>query len=283
MSNPEEHKTSLGLRAQFKRLPRWARVALAVAIIIAVAWQARQVVFKSQYALPDGLWRGDPVRPVFGPHLFVNHEKPRPQEPPLYAEWGCAPGDDVGLVTCAKDSPITALGCQLIAAPPDVAAFLSNKAEPVVSCALVALNESNEEAGFGHIMCSGGVGWSYVFEVDGEMIVADSLADMQALFAPIETPEEALAYASLVADEHARFEFPLAAPNIVYYERVIEDSYARPEGDNFRVLLHKTNYCGCGTSDDTFQVEIIVSPDGALTYDQRNLVYAGMRRPGCYD
>ena len=116
---------------------------------------------------------------------------------------------------------------------------------------------------------TGGLFGSYVRYIvyqNGEFVLLNTEEDLRKLFAPIESPDEALSY--VLAVKRLSAAYGLAYDPAYKYEvDIIEDTYVTPESDGHLVHLFFDQVFGCGphwTSD----VDVYVSADGII--EQRN-------------
>ena len=104
---------------------------------------------------------------------------------------------------------------------------------------------------------------SLLLEKNGVLIKMSSRAKLAEMFAPIDTPEKALAFAQAATGLDAYFDQGYD-PEMRYLSETIEDSFAEKTEEGYRVLLYDFQVCGCGPHT-TSAVEVIVSRDGEIT------------------
>ncbi len=122
----------------------------------------------------------------------------------------------------------------------------------------------------------------YVIVVEGEPQLVDSVEQMAALYAPIESENEALSYAiattgfSAVYDLH---NFP--RPKI--YMNPIEETYVSEVEDAYLVHLFYTYLCGCGPHINR-AVDVTVRKDGSISLSEFTEAYSDPKLDGmCVD
>jgi hypothetical protein len=110
-----------------------------------------------------------------------------------------------------------------------------------------------------------------VIQRDGQLEVLHSEEEMAGAFAPIESPDEALAYA--VAVTGLGPEYGLShAPNFEYFTDVIEDTTVTEEGDGYLVRLFHFRLFGCGPHE-MLEFDLHVSRAGVIEQRERTALY----------
>lgn len=102
----------------------------------------------------------------------------------------------------------------------------------------------------------------YIIVQDGAFRLIKSGDEFREIYAPIETPEEALSYVLALEDLSAYYGLAYT-PGYKYEVDTIEDSYVLPEGDGYRLHLYAYQLAGCGPHW-TSEVEVQVTRDGAV-------------------
>jgi len=193
------------------------------------------------------------------------------------------PVDDTGRHVCPPDSPLGRLGCNWIEAPD---AGLSNL-EPQVPL---------------NVCWSTGVGGQrlppeeyvyrkgcmlpqyvhYVIQEDGEFVLLKSRANLQKVYAPITSGNEALSYALAATGFQAISGFA-APPNYRTFVDKVKDSQAVPTDQGYLVNLYDYQFCGCGPHT-TFAVDISVKTDGTVEETGRTRAFEDPEQDGlCVD
>ncbi|MBN1484683.1 MAG: hypothetical protein JXA37_08170 [Chloroflexia bacterium] len=112
------------------------------------------------------------------------------------------------------------------------------------------------------------------------MVLAESEKVMQDLFAPIESPEEALIYAQLLSGLQSRDTF-LYNKDLTYFQAVIQTTQVRETSEGYIVNLFHSEVCGCNTYI-TSQVDLLVSYGGSLAWLAAQPIYVRYQA-GCVD
>ncbi|MHB1317715.1 MAG: hypothetical protein ACYCYF_03750 [Anaerolineae bacterium] len=163
------------------------------------------------------------------------------------------------------------MGCDAVALPDALLGGL-DPAYPLLLCEIhpVLHGEDLQEImqgleASGYYFFRGGGLWPvftrYVIQ-DGEGLrLLKRPADLQATFAPIETPEEALSYALAATGLDARYGLQRES-GMAYAVDALEDTYVTESDAGYRVLLYRHQVFGCGPHW-TSAVEVLVEPDGS--------------------
>jgi hypothetical protein len=102
----------------------------------------------------------------------------------------------------------------------------------------------------------------YIIVQDGAFRLIRSEDEFREIYAPIETPEEALSY--VLAVENLSAYYGLAYTSGYKYEvDTVEDSYVTSEGNGFRLHLYDYQLAGCGPHW-TSEVEMQVTLEGIV-------------------
>ncbi len=208
-----------------------------------------------------------------------------------FAAAGC-PTDDAGWPRCLPDSPLAALGCDVMRPVSDLLGGL-NPAYPMAACEIYPhwheedASRSAEalEASGAYILRQGGL-WPvyvrYVVYREGSFAAIQDAAALRALYAPIESPEEALSYALAATDMEALYGLA-REPGYVYAGPLVQDTHVTPMGDGYQVLLYYTRVFGCGPHW-TYAVQIRVNRDGEISELSRTTAFRDKSTDGmCID
>lgn len=102
----------------------------------------------------------------------------------------------------------------------------------------------------------------YVIYREGQFELVQDQAGMQAAFAPVESPEEALSYA-LVSTRLAAYYDLQREPGYRYFVDHLEDTRVAETGDGYGMNLYYYQVCGCGPHTTSI-VNVQVSREGEL-------------------
>jgi hypothetical protein len=227
---------------------------------------------------------------ISGPK-FVNHPRP-PGSLSFEAFEGLGCGTSESGWACEPDSAIRAMGCHDLAEPSALLAGLQPD-YPIMACLVKPLLEEVEpyekletlqsEASF--LYWEGGflpVFYRYVILVDGAPVLLSTAQDVQDRFAPIDTPEEALAYALALSSAGPRFGLT-SNPDLDYSVAQLEDTHVEVLEDGYAVNLYSYQLFGCGPHWTT---EIIyhVTRDGSVETQSSTQVFRNPEQDGlCVD
>jgi hypothetical protein len=106
----------------------------------------------------------------------------------------------------------------------------------------------------------------YVARVGGELVLVDSVESMAAVYAPIESDEEALSYALATTGYSAVYDLE-STPNLELLVDPLEETFVTETSEGYTVHLFDTFLCGCGPHIIR-SVEVQVSRDGKVTQSQ---------------
>lgn len=196
---------------------------------------------------------------------FNNH--PRPNLATNFSpfeEVDC-PLNEYGARICEEDSPLQALGCDEISEPSDLLGGLTPN-YPIALCYVEPflggedLADEPEFPNEGtYFYSSGGLFprfTRYVIYREGEFQLLQNLEEFHAVYAPVDSPEEALGYALAVNRASAYFDLE-HDPQNEYFVDTIEDTHVEIRGDGYLVHLFRYQFFGCGPHNTyalTFQV-----------------------------
>ena len=202
---------------------------------------------------------------------FNNH--PRPDLTADFSPFedaGC-PQNEYGARYCEEDSPLLAFGCDEISETSDLFGGLTPN-YPITYCyvePLLSGEDLPDEPEFPdegtYFYSSGGFFprfTRYVIYKDGEFELLQNLDDFRAVFAPVDTPEEALGYALAVNRASAYFDLE-HDPQYEYFVDTIEDTHVETRSDGYLVHLFRYQFFGCGPHN-TYALTFHVSEQGEI-------------------
>ena len=201
---------------------------------------------------------------------IINH--PPPNIPPVafdeFTNAGCPAGTSDQ--PCGADSPLADFGCNDILIPSNPIGEL-NPPYPIAICQIDLLSgttnpeiESEIERGE-YIYPLGGLSGSYIRYVvfqDGEYRLLKTEEEFRTVYAPIESPEEALSYVLAVTRYSAAYGIEYD-PTMEYEVNKLEDTYVTSEFDGYILHLYFSQFYGCGPHW-TSAVDVHVSFEGVI-------------------
>jgi hypothetical protein len=199
-----------------------------------------------------------------------------------FQEAGCPP-NEYGFETCPTESPLGRLGCEQLRDPGDMIGGLEPQL-PIKIC--LVYGRGAERLPVGEYLynegCSMPMYVRYAIQRDGQLQVLKSEQDMQAVFAPIESEDEALSYAIAVTGLGVRYGLE-ARRGLRYLTDKLEDTYVTATPDGYLVHLFDYRLCGCGPHT-TYSVDVLVSREGQVQELSREPAYEDPEEDGlCVD
>lgn len=164
-----------------------------------------------------------------------------------------APNLTVSFDAFNDDQAMADLGCDEIQAPSSLLGAL-DPSYPIAICAILYMPGERSEALLAEIdsgqflYYTGGLFGSYVRYVihqNGEFVLLKTEEDFRRVFAPIESPDEALSYVLAIRNLSASYGIQYD-PAYEYEVDTIEDTYVTAESDGYIVHLFHDQAFGCG-------------------------------------
>jgi hypothetical protein len=218
----------------------------------------------------------------------INH--PAPQFPSLnmavFEAAGCSP-NEFGSWDCPEDSPISVLGCDSLSEPGELLGAL-NPNYPLARCLYFPIQDQQENPDALNAPrlfnegCLLPVYVRYVISKEEQFTAIQIFEDLQEVYAPIESPNEALSYALAATGLEAKYGIQ-RQPGFRYFQESLEDTFVTERGGGYELLLYHYQVCGCGPHT-TSAVRLRVSRDGTIEEVSNNPVYEDPAEDGlCVD
>ncbi len=195
-----------------------------------------------------------------------------------FLEVAC-PLDGNGYLNCGEGHPLDALDCDEIFEPSSLLGGL-DPSYPIAICQIDVIygNSSDEtkteiDAGE-YFYYAGGLSGKYIRYVifrNDEFHLLKSEKDFRDVFAPIESPEEALSYALAVTNLTAAYGMVVYS-EYEYEVDIIEDTFVTATADGYELLLYAYAAYGCGPHW-TSAVMVKVSKEGIIQELSRTNVF----------
>ena len=141
---------------------------------------------------------------------------------------------------------------------------------PVVECLFLS-KDYNSEEGLVREGCMMPLFRRYIAKQGEDFKLIESIEEFRSIFAPVETKEEALAFAVALTSSLPRYDtsvpegyFPVTS--------AIRPTYAEVSEEGYKVHLFDSEICGCG-SHPYYAVEYLVTKSGNVTELSREKVY----------
>lgn len=191
---------------------------------------------------------------------------------------GCPLNESGYTGLCQEDSVLYALECDRLSAVPDEFGGLS-PAYPMAICTYVPYGRDdvaepwNTPASEYFYNVGGPMPMlvRYVIFVDGEFRLIKNPDEFRAVFAPVDSPNEALSFGLALADVYTMYDLKF---NLRYrYEvRTLEDTYVETTGDGYMVHVFDYQFFGCGPHY-YYAVDLNVTPDGRVGEISRTKIF----------
>jgi hypothetical protein len=150
---------------------------------------------------------------------------------------------------------------------------------PIVECLYLG-NDSGPSQGILREGCMMPLFRKYVVKQGEDFKLIESAEDFKSEFAPVETKEEALAFAVALTSSLSRYD--TSAPEGYFsVSSAITPTYANETENGYLVHLFDSELCGCGTHP-YYAVDYLVSKDGNVTEIARQEIYNSTRMI-CFD
>ncbi|MDD4652484.1 MAG: hypothetical protein PHQ34_09665 [Methanothrix sp.] len=150
---------------------------------------------------------------------------------------------------------------------------------PIVECLYLG-NDSGPSQGILREGCMMPLFRKYIVKQGEDFKLIESAADFKSEFAPVETKEEALAFAVALTSSMSRYD--TSAPEGYFsVSSKITPTYSNETENGFIVHLFDSELCGCGTHP-YYAVDYLVSRDGNVTEIARQEVFNSTRMI-CFD
>ena len=173
---------------------------------------------------------------------------------------GCAIdwGRYSGAWVCPDNAAIKALGCDTLAPDNLFAGFTPYY--PVMRCRTFQSPPPDQE----HFRRMGYSYGSYLLFKDGHYRLIANQSELQTLFAPVDSTDEALAFALIATDLAAKLSLDHAGGE--YYAETIEGTHVDETSEGYVVHLfaNPAQCCGCATFV-TSAVDVLVTRNGRVT------------------
>lgn len=120
---------------------------------------------------------------------------------------------------------------------------------------------------------------SYVIFKDGKYWLIIKQSEFKKIFAPVESPQEAISYAMAITSLSARYDIDPNA-DVDYLVDVIEETHAEETSEGYIVYLFDTDRnMGCGIHSN-YAVKVLVTRDGEVHEVSRQEIYKSY---SCFD
>jgi hypothetical protein len=150
-----------------------------------------------------------------------------------------------GWLNCSSIGLEKNFSCESIRVPDDLGG-LSPKTSIVECNALVENQTDDATAGIVREGCLQPLYRKYIVIEDGKYKLIGSKEEFIQSFAPVESPEEALAFAVALTNSYAVHNMTLPESKIIFFVSSIRTTYVEETDNGFKVQLFSQQFCGCG-------------------------------------
>lgn len=219
---------------------------------------------------------------------FVNHPRPEYQVNFAVFEHAGCPANEYEFRHCMPESPLAALGCDRIEPPSEILGAL-DPVYPIASCYTTEHNVAGDigpvERGWespyiyvpdgDYLFGLGALAsiWvRYVIYQDGHFVLIETEDEFRAIFAPIETADEALAYVKAVTNRIDYYGLEADSKHKYFAYDIIEDTYVKVVPDGYIVHLYDFGAFGCGPHL-TYAMDFHITPQGHIQQLETEVVW----------
>ena len=201
---------------------------------------------------------------------FVKHENPLKGILAEVPATDCVENER-GEIECPEGSALYAAGCHKLMLVEDASAEL-NPLPPMMYCGSSNMG-SGKSSDYSLFVngCLAPTFYSLVVWNGQELQVLKNAQEAADYFAPIESPEEALAFAVTVTHLEAKFS-QQAEPDMRYLVKKVEDTHVVKTAEGYQVNLFGFNICGCGNHGE-YERTLVVKQDGSLVEKEIRMIY----------
>lgn len=209
-----------------------------------------------------------------GPRI-IHHAPPDLQvDAAPFEALGCRE-DEYGRLQCPAGTPLDVFGCQRLEPANPLLGGLQ-PAHPLAVCIYVppGLYSSDFPTPDQYFYNAGGLMPQlvrYVIFADGQFRLLEGPPDLRAVYAPVETPEEALAFALALYPVEAKYNLQFD-PRLKYEVRELEDTHVEAVEGSYLVHVFYYQLFGCGPHYTT-AVTVRVTTDGQAEILERTNLY----------
>ena len=210
--------------------------------------------------------KGLPLSTIEGEPTFKARSAPEPQfsAGENLRQVACMQGDGLD-IRCQGDSPLHNFDCESLLTSRGVYSDVGPVQGLIASCGYSP--PSWEEPSEDYIYRVGAAfkqDIAYFFFVDGVLQLIRTPAQLRELFAPINSPAEAINYAQLATGLTATYRLT-PQPEYLYFYDPIDVTRVEPGTTGYHLFLYHFQDCGCEPWVNS-EVELSVDRDGTITW-----------------
>jgi len=183
----------------------------------------------------------------------------------------------VSIESLNKSNPLASLDCLTIAEPNALLGALEPP-YPMATCTA----GTHVDQGLYRVGCMFPGVMRYVIYRDGEFQSIASREELQALFAPITSENEALSYALALTGDEAKYGLNSLAGYRMFISP-LEDTHVLKVDNGYQINLYEFDLCGCGPHLYKV-VNLVITTDGSLIVRSRGRAFEDPHDDGlCVD
>lgn len=167
-----------------------------------------------------------------------------------------------GMYGCPEGNPLREMGCDSLRTPSKSLGGLE-PAVPLLECeARLPYGEEKDQRMLWNDGCALPFAMRLLIQRGDTYQVIHDLTELQAVYAPIESENEALSYAVAATGFYPIYDFEVTLMHR-YFVKEIEETHSQFVDGGYMVNLYHYQVCGCGPHTVSM-VEVAVSPSGDL-------------------
>lgn len=197
-----------------------------------------------------------------------------------FIEAGCIDTRN-GRLNCSSIGLEERFSCESIWVLDDLGGLSPNV--PIVECDVLIENwTGNADAGIVHEGCLQPLFRKYIVIENGEYKLIGNKEEFVRFFAPVESPEEALAFAVALTNSYAIYNLTIPESYNVFVSS-IKTTYVEKTDAGFKVHLFFSQFCGCG-NHPYYSVDYLVNTSGEVKEISSERIYENPELTGlCID
>jgi len=197
-----------------------------------------------------------------------------------FIEAGCIDQGN-GWLNCSSIGLEERFSCEEMRIPNSLGGLSPNV--PIVECNVLAENWTGDTTtGIVHEGCLQPLFRKYIVIEDGEYKLIGSKEEFIQSFAPVESPEEALAFAVALTNSYAVYNMTLSESYTTFVPK-IRTTYVMETNMGFNVHLFFSQFCGCG-NHPYYTIDYTVTRAGDVNETSSEKIYENPEFAGlCVD
>lgn len=220
------------------------------------------------------MWRSIiPATPVAATPQFIAYPPPAElatNAQDLFIQAGCV--SDQYNIACPPESPLSRFDCRRIFTDLSWLAYPAAQDISLVAQCFTKIDYREKAPDDLYFLgCAFQSKAGYIFKIQEEYVLANTIEQMQELFLPIESASAALSYAQMMTGLRADFT-PSFDPTLLYLQASIQGTHVTEVDGSYIMNLYHNHECGCEPWI-TSEVMLQVDRDGTITWKSARPVY----------